>query len=308
MKKLLVLLLVVLAVMLYAAPAFAYKVTVTADPADGGDVSVNEVPGGGEIAKGKNAVLRATAKDGYVFVGWFRANPEDGDTTAPFSENPEYTFSLEVDRSYVAKFDKKYTFNVNAEPADGGQVSQNGTEYKLGDSVTVTAAPVEGYNFMGWFADPKSDTPVSTDANYTFTIQEGTPETLTAKFAATYKLDLTAKPEGTGSVTGSGAYPGGSIVTAGASPEKDWRFTGWYDADIPGKIISTEPEYQFNLDENRTLVALFDRSYTYTLIWVLIWIGICFAAFVIIMRTIRHFRIARRRNYRNRRRPPTRRY
>ena len=212
----------------------------------------------------------------------------------------EFTYTLEEDRSYVAKFEKKYTVALEASPQDGGSVSQSGEEYKLNDSVTVTATPAENYNFMGWFTDPSSEDPVSTDASYTFTLTDESPATLTAKFAATYQLDLTVSPENTGTVTGAGSFPGGSVVTVGASPEKDWRFSGWYDAAIPGKIISTDPEYSFNLDENRTLGALFERSYTYILMWVLIWIGICFAVFVVVMRTIRHFRIVRRRNRRRR--------
>lgn len=303
MKKLLILLVVVLSIMLYAVPAFAYTIDVTAEPAEGGDVSVNGMAGGGDIPKGKNAEIKATPKEGYVFVGWFRP-----DETEAFEKNDTFSYTLEENRSYIAKFDKKYTVNVSATPAEGGQVSQSGSEYKVGDSVTVTASPVENYNFMGWFVNPTDENPVSTEPSYTFTIEENTPLTLSAKFAATYKLDLTVSPEGTGSVVGGGSYPGGSIVTVGASPEKDWRFSGWYDAAIPGKIISTDAEYQFNLDENRTLGALFERSYTYILMWTLIWIGICFAAFVIVMRTIRHFRMVRRRNYRNRRRPPTRRF
>lgn len=295
MKKIVVFLITILLVLAYAVPAFAYTVNVTAEPAEGGDVFVNDTAGGGEIASGKNAVLKAVAKEGYIFAGWFR---EDG---TPVDESgTEFTYTLEEDRSYVAKFEKKYTLALEASPQDGGSVSQSGEEYKLNDSVTVTATPAENYNFMGWFADPSSEDPVSTDASYTFTLTDDSPATLTAKFAATYQLDLTVSPENTGTVTGAGAFPGGSVVTVGASPEKDWRFSGWYDAAIPGKIISTDPEYSFNLDENRTLGALFERSYTYILIWVLIWIGICFAVFVVVMRTIRYFRIVRRRNRRRR--------
>lgn len=295
MKKIVVFLVTILLIVACAVPAFAYTVDVTAEPAEGGDVSVNDVAGGGEIPAGTNATIKAVARDGYIFAGWFRA-----DGTPVDESGAEFTYTLEENRSYVAKFEKKYTVTVDASPQEGGSVSQSGTEYGLGDSVTVTANAVDSYNFIGWFTDPSAEDPVSTDQSYTFTITEDTPAALTAKFAATYQLDLTVSPEGTGSVTGAGAFPGGSVVTIGASPEKDWRFSGWYDAAIPGKIISTNPEYSFNLDENRTLGALFERSYTYILIWVLIWIGICFAVFVVVMRTIRHFRIARRRNRRRR--------
>ena len=98
----------------------------------------------------------------------------------------------------------------------------------LNDNVTVTAAPAENYNFIGWFADPSSEEPISTELEYTFTVSADTPATLTAKFAATYQLDVSVSPEGTGTVVGTGAYPGGSVVTVGASPAQDWRFSGWY--------------------------------------------------------------------------------
>ena len=297
MKKFVIFLIVIVLTLAFASPAFAYTVTVTAEPADGGDVTVNDMPGGGDISEGTNAVVKAVPKDGYIFAGWFR---EDG--SAVDESGSEFTYTLEEDRTYVARFEKKYTFALNASPQEGGTVSQSGTEYMLNDSVTVTAAPAENYNFIGWFADPSSEEPISTELEYTFTVSADTPATLTAKFAATYQLDVSVSPEGTGTVVGTGAYPGGSVVTVGASPAQDWRFSGWYDADLPGKIISSDPEYSFNLDENRALVALFERSYTYIFMWVLIWIGICFAVFVVVMRTIRHFRIVRRRRRRRPRR------
>ena len=302
MKKLFALLLVIL-VMCSAAPALAapesssssggYEVKAIVEPENGGSVE-----GAGSYSKGKSAVLTATPADGFIFVGWYREGKD-----AAVSTDPKLTYDLEETRTYIARFAQKYTVGLAVSPEEGGSVSQSGSgEYMLDDSVTVTATPAENYSFVGWYTDPAAKDPISTDASYTFQMTDSL--TLTAKFSATYTLDLIVTPEGTGSVVGAGQYSGGSVVTIGASPAKDYRFTGWYDSRAPGKIISTDPEYNLNLDENRTLGAQFDRSYGYILMWVAIWIGIGFAVFVIVMRTIRRIRMVRRR----RRRRPRRRF
>lgn len=60
----------------------------------------------------------------------------------------------------------------------GGSVDGFG-KYTLGDSVTIEAYPAEGFTFVGW-RHPGSNTNVSTDATYEFTLQENT--TLVAVF------------------------------------------------------------------------------------------------------------------------------
>ncbi len=299
MKKIFALLLAIV-IMCSAGTAFAapdnsssggsYEVQAKAEPENGGSVE-----GAGTYASGKNAELTATPAEGFIFTGW--ANADNPDTIV--STEPKLVYELEMNRTYIAKFAQKYTVAVDASPQEGGSVSQDGSgEYMLDGSVTVSAVPAENYSFIGWYTDPTAKDPISTDASYTFNVANNT--TLTAKFSATYTLDLVVSPEGTGTVVGAGQYSGGSVVTIGASPAKDYRFSGWYDVSAPSKIISTEPEYSLNLDTNRTLGAKFDRSYGYVFLWVLLWIGIGFAAFVIVMRTIRRIRIVNRRRRRRR--------
>ena len=60
----------------------------------------------------------------------------------------------------------------------GGSVEGFG-KYTLGDSVTIEAYPAEGFTFVGW-RHPGSNTNVSTDATYEFTLNENT--TLVAVF------------------------------------------------------------------------------------------------------------------------------
>ncbi|MBR6494201.1 MAG: hypothetical protein IKT22_02880, partial [Prevotella sp.] len=60
------------------------------------------------------------------------------------------------------------TITASANPAEGGTVTGGGT-YEVGENVTLTATPNEGYKFVKWIAN---ETQVSTDATYTFTASE----------------------------------------------------------------------------------------------------------------------------------------
>ena len=69
---------------------------------------------------------------------------------------------------------RKYTVTVNC--AGNGNVAikdKEGTsaEFETGSTVTVVATPDEGYFFDGWFVEG-SEEPVSTDAEYTFTVSD----------------------------------------------------------------------------------------------------------------------------------------
>ncbi len=58
-----------------------------------------------------------------------------------------------------------YTITASAAPSSGGTVTGGGT-YNEGTSVTLTATPNTGYNFVNW---TKNGTQVSTNPTYTFT-------------------------------------------------------------------------------------------------------------------------------------------
>lgn len=59
-----------------------------------------------------------------------------------------------------------YTISVSANPTNGGTVSGSGT-YQHGQSCTVHATANSGYTFLNW---TEGDSVVSTQANYTFTV------------------------------------------------------------------------------------------------------------------------------------------
>jgi uncharacterized repeat protein (TIGR02543 family) len=242
----------ILAVTPVVSYADSYTITLIADPADGGIVE-----GGGEFDEGQNTTFSATANEGYFFVGWYR---DDGSL---LTEDTEFPYDLEMSRTYTARFEKALTVGIIAEPAVGGAVQQSGNGSYVADApVTLTASANEGYSFVGWFDASSPMEAISTESTYTFDML--VPVSYIARFAPQYRLDTNVSPEEGGTVLGDGMYAGGSIVQLEATPNEDWRFTGWVLPASPETVISTDEKYTFNLDVNTTYTATFARSYAYT--------------------------------------------
>ena len=85
------------------------------------------------------------------------------------STSASYLFTVSKDRTLVANFQVAavtYTVSLSAQPAAGGTVSGGGT-FSQGTSVTVTATPAAGYDFVNW---TQGTSVLSTSPEYTFSI------------------------------------------------------------------------------------------------------------------------------------------
>ena len=129
----------------------------------------------------------------------------------------------------------------------------------IGNRVEVVATPDEGWACIGWYVSG-SESPVSTDASFTFITSENV--TLTARFA---KLsDIIIRSGGNGSVAFKDAAGNsmpvvlGTEVTVIATPDNDCDFVGWFvgDSETP---ISTEKVYTFTATENIILTGQFSK-------------------------------------------------
>lgn len=156
--------------------------TVSATATEGGSVAIENYSGNTAVLLAGNTVkFIATPNEGYQFVGWYI----DGSKT-PVSTELTYLFIANKDVAYIAKFEK--TFSVSVCSGGNGNVSfGNSSErsqyIKPGEKVTVVATPANNdyvkYEFIGWFVD-NSETAVSTEAIYTFTVEKNI--SLIAKF------------------------------------------------------------------------------------------------------------------------------
>ena len=151
-----------------------------------------------------------------------------------------------------------YNINVTANPSNGGTVTGGGT-YQQGQSCTVSATANTGYNFTSW---TENGNVVSTNANFTFTVNSN--RTLVANFTAIpqYTVSVSSNPSNGGTVTGGGTFQQGQSCTVSATANTGYNFTNWTEN---GNVVSSNANFTFTVNANRTLVANFAlQSFTIT--------------------------------------------
>lgn len=233
------------------------------------------------VSKGTKVTLKATAKSGYAFDGWY--TDESGSTEFKANNNVEVT--VESDVIYYAKFAKAYDVKAYVATKDstsntnGGTVKVKGTatgsskvetSVKEGGSITLVATQKTGYTFMGWYSQPNGGTLLTSSAGITeLTISNVTKaHTAYARFKVNQiSVTVHAVTNNTldsstgGNVKISGGTASSKIntkvdydssVTFVATKNNGYVFKGWYSAQSGGTRII----------ENETLVYNKDISYT----------------------------------------------
>ncbi|MBE0543213.1 MAG: hypothetical protein IH623_17860 [Verrucomicrobia bacterium] len=218
--------------------------TITGDvaPASSGTLS-----GPGDYAYGAQATIVATAAEGHAFASW----TESGEVV---SLSPGYNFIVRSNRTLTANFidaGDGRTIATVAQPASGGATSGDGA-YAIGASATVVGVPSAGYKFSKWL---ENGILVSSAATYTFTVSSN--RTLTAKFKPVYSVVVSAEPENGGEVEADLFYEPGELAKLKAKPKTGWCFVNWTQNGVP---VSTDPNFQFNVTGNRTLVGHFAQG------------------------------------------------
>ncbi len=116
---------------------------------------------------------------------------------------------------------------------------------------TLDLAPDSGYAAQLYYVDDATGTNTSfgdDPVNWRyFTIKERTPVTL-------YSIDVSANPRTGGTVTGSGGFAYGTPHTVRATARSGYIFISWTEND---SVVSTEPNYSFTVEKERSLVANF---------------------------------------------------
>ena len=135
------------------------------------------------VEKGTRITLTAVANVGYKFLGWYFYNEQQAETL--ISENATYTFTVNRELYVFAKFAEKemYNFIAYSAPYNGGNIIENGKPVKFGNGrivekgtrITLTAVANVGFTFVGWYksVDDQTEELISSDATYTFTVNEG---------------------------------------------------------------------------------------------------------------------------------------
>jgi uncharacterized repeat protein (TIGR02543 family) len=219
--------------------AYTYNIALNASPANGGTTA-----GGGTFNQGQSATITASAAAGYAFTNW----TENGNVV---SNNASYTFNVTQNRSLSANFTANtYTVVLNVGPAGGGITAGGGT-FSHGQSVTVTAAPEQGFVFNGWFEDGNM---VSNQETYTFTITHN--RTLTANFEREMFV-LTYLTDSNGEIVGNpeqAVYYSENGEPVHAVPLEGHHFVRWCDQ------LSFNPRTELFVTQNITRTAIFAKN------------------------------------------------
>ncbi len=229
-----------------------FSIIAEANPTEGGSVN-----GAGTYNENTTATLKATANEGYKFVGW----EENGNVE---STDAEYSFTVKSNRTLVARFEK-ITYTLTYTAGDGGKIKHNGAEQKEvilsvvhgADGEEVEAVASDGYRFVQW--SDGITTPVRTEKGVVKN------EDFTAEFELeqynTFSIAVQAYPAEGGTVDGDGMLREYSTAELTVQPNKGYYFVEWVEN---GASVTSDNPYSFEVVCDRNLTAVFD-SVIYTL-------------------------------------------
>ena len=150
----------------------------------------------------------------------------------------------------------QFTLAVTA--AEGGGVSSTGGTYDDGTSVSITATPNEGYEFVGWNGTDMSSSTITIMLTANTTIEALFSQVSTTTTVTQFTLAVSASNGGTVSTEG-GDFEEGTEITITATANEGYRFTGWEGSD------STSESLTITLNSDQTYQALFELIPVYTL-------------------------------------------
>ena len=219
----------------------------------GGACSITGINGtSAEIITDKVINVVAVPAENHLFLGWFI-----DDSETPVSTELSYTFTVSEDVALVARF-KEIRYLVSLAPCDNGTVAIDGkdgysADFVVGSAVTITATPNEGCEFVGWFTG-NSETAVSTEPSYTFTVSEDIA--LVAKFyRAPAEIDL-GLPSG---------VRWADFNVGATKPEEYGGYYAWGETGVKDdykkatyKLLNGNAYSKYCSDDNKTTLELVD--------------------------------------------------
>ncbi|MGW7418208.1 InlB B-repeat-containing protein [Streptomyces sp. NPDC054863] len=229
-------------------------VTTTVSPGGSGTVTPSQT---GPYPKGSTARFTAKPSQGYVFAGWTLNGKKAGTADNTLS------VAVTADQTLTAAFRKGQT----PQPKVATSATRGGTVKKVpakrGAPSTgielYDAVPAPGWSFTGWTLDGS----YAGDDDTVELSPDDENLVLRAEFDRNqYALDVDVRG-GRGKVAlgEQGPYAEGDTVTATATPERGFVFTGWlldgkeYGGDIDKS--TGETAVNFSDDHSHTLTAVF---------------------------------------------------
>ena len=218
------------------------------------------VSGGGTVAEGDDAMIRATASDGWTFSHWSCNGTVYTSRVWTFSDvRKDYVCSAYFTKNPTSSPDY-YTISVHvgsgSGTVDGGgrvTVVEGST---LGQEVTISATASDGWTFSKWICN----------GSITYTSREHTfadinkDYTCHAYFTQVQVFNVTTAiytgQDSMGTVSGGGSVNAGKSMTITATPRENYTFDYW---DCNGEEIQS-PNVTLTVNHDYTCYAHFKRS------------------------------------------------
>ena len=216
----------------------------------GGNATIVQAPG--PFYFDNNYTLSASPEYGYSFDSWTSSSNSLGLLSSTTSIQP--TFTLNGDVSFTGNFSENQYLLTVLTGSGGASVSPSTpTLYNHSSQVSITATPLEGYEFDKW-EDVNGSLLNFTDQNSTAIMSKnGANVTVKALFKPKqYNVSLTANNGGQVSITpSSGPWEHFKVYPLVATPDPGYQFTNW-----TGDAMSLNALTNGNSDANNSLAIV----------------------------------------------------
>jgi hypothetical protein len=229
------------------------------------DVKQAETIVDGDGRYGYDPIFRVSGTAGATVI--FRVGGVEADEHATWESGGVQELKLTIHEETQPPVQHELTISSTT----GGSVTTPGEgvfTYYAGTQVHLLAEADAGYGFVNWTANPTVTFGDANAANTTF-IMPAQAATVTAHFAVTYELEMTADPVAGGEaidVGAEGAYAVGATVRIKAEPTAGYGFVDW-TADGPVAFQdATAEETTFAMPPQAvTVTAHFGVAYNLTM-------------------------------------------
>ena len=205
---------------------------------------------------------------GQTDLAYYEANIPVAATQLAIHYYGNYAYYAWIDSVMVTDFVPVYSVSIATDDATHGTVNPEGTfQVYLGDRVTATATPAQGWHFAGW-VDGQNNL-VNLTNPYLF--YPTADMSLTATFEAdpifhTVTVLSANETMGTVAPAGPNTVQNGNTFIATATANSGYHFVAWVDAN--NQMLSAERTLRFTVSADVTVTATFEADpaqYTVTL-------------------------------------------
>ena len=198
----------------------AIDYTITIEPAENGTVTADKQTAN----MGETVTLTITPNEGYELDEIHMMNGTNQVAVTP-AEDGKYTFVMPAGNVEVSATFKMTDYTIIIEPAENGTVTADKETANMGETVTLTITPNEGYEFdqlTVMNGTTQVAVEITTEGKYIFVMPAGNVE-----ISATFKMTdytVTIQPAENGTVTADKETAHiGETVTLTVTPDKGYE-------------------------------------------------------------------------------------